>query len=58
MLDREVCWDQVFLSMSFLQIRAGLLAACLRHWAKCRAIVSRLIMVRLAWEAGMNTGRF
>ena len=53
MMDRKVCRDQAFLSISFLHSHRLLVAACPRHWTKRRVIVSPLI-VRLAWEAGMN----
>ena len=52
LIDLKVCRDQLFLSMSFLQIR-GLLATCRSHWVNRRVVVSPLI-VRLALEAGMN----
>ena len=54
LMESKVCLeDQLFFSMSFLQSR-GLLAACRSRWANHRVIVSPLLIVRLALEAGMN----
>ena len=52
LMELKVCWDQLFLSMSYLQSR-GLLAAFCSHWANRHVIVS-LLIVRLAFEAGMK----
>ena len=52
LMDLKVCWDQLFLSTSFLQ-SCGLLPACCSHCANWRVIVSPLIL-RLALEAGVD----
>ena len=54
LMDRKVCWDQAFLSMSFFHNHGLLLTACPSRWGKWCVIVSSLIVLRLAWEAGMN----
>ena len=51
-MESKVCWDQLFLSLSFLQ-SLGLLADFRSRCANRRVIVSPLI-VRLALDAGMN----
>jgi hypothetical protein len=52
-MDRKVFSDQSFFAMRCWQ-RRGLLAACRSRVAKRRVMVSPWMVVRLAWDAGMN----
>ena len=53
-MESKVCWDQLFLSLSFLQ-SLGLLADFRSRCANRRVIVSPLIERLVALDAGMNS---